>query len=156
MKIKLLFINQTEGGWIGDGLAEYVGRLKRYLPLEIREINSPVRAGKSRDIVLREEGEKILSLLKPSDKLVLLDESGAEYSSVELSVWLNKKMVAMSGDLVMVVGGAYGFSDELASKAVEKISLSRLTFTHQMVRVILVEQLYRAMTILRNEPYHHS
>jgi 23S rRNA (pseudouridine1915-N3)-methyltransferase len=156
MKIKLLFINQTQAGWIGDGLEEYVGRLKRYLPLEIREVNSPMRSGKSKDNVVKEEGEKVLSLLKSTDKLVLLDESGAEMNSVQLSVWLNKKMVAMNGDLVMLVGGAYGFSDEIVDRALEKISLSKLTFTHQMVRIILVEQLYRAMTILRNEPYHHS
>ena len=102
------------------------------------------------------EGGLILKQLQPGDCLVLLDENGREFSSVQFSSYLEKKMQAIPKRLVFAIGGPYGFSDEVYKAAQEKISLSRMTFSHQMVRLIFLEQLYRAFTILNNEPYHHS
>ncbi|MBK7965275.1 MAG: 23S rRNA (pseudouridine(1915)-N(3))-methyltransferase RlmH [Bacteroidetes bacterium] len=156
MKIKTIFINKTLPGWVMEGLSEYKRRLKRYLAVEFIEVvlnSSPKKNAKD---VLDEEKVKILMHIKTSDYLVLLDEKGTEFSSEDFSKWLNKKFVSIQGDLIFVVGGAYGFHDELKERANEQIALSKMTFTHQMVRVVFTEQLYRAMTILKNEPYHHS
>jgi 23S rRNA (pseudouridine1915-N3)-methyltransferase len=156
LKIKTIFINKTLPGWVTEGLSEYKSRLKRYLAIEFIEVVLNSSSKKKAKDVLEEEKLKIFSQIKPGDYLVLLDEKGEEYSSEEFSKWLNKKFVSIQGDLIFVVGGAYGFHDELKVRANELISLSKMTFTHQMVRVVFTEQLYRAMTILKNEPYHHS
>lgn len=103
-----------------------------------------------------EEGNMILKTLQSSDYIVLLDDKGKQYSSVELARFMEKKMHSVPKRLVFVIGGPYGFSSEIYERANEKLSLSKLTFTHQMVRVVFAEQLYRAMTILNNEPYHHE
>ena len=102
------------------------------------------------------EGQLILEQVNNGDVLILLDEQGKEFSSVEFAKWIEKKMIAGIRQLVFVVGGAYGFSEAVYQRADHKISLSRLTFSHQMVRMIFAEQLYRAMTIIKNEPYHHD
>lgn len=156
LKIKLLFINKTEKGWIREGQEEYLNRLKRYISVEVKEIESSAGAKRGKADTVSDESDKILTQLKPGDYLILLDENGKECSSENFAKWLNHKFISIQGDLVFVVGGAYGFSEALKQRASEKISLSQMTFTHQMVRIIFVEQLYRAMTILRNEPYHHS
>lgn len=156
MKIKAIFINKTISGWVSEGLAEYKSRLKRYLAVEFVEVVVNSSSRKNAKDVLEEEKAKIFLQIKASDYLVLLDENGSEFSSEDFSKWLNKKFVSIQGDLIFVVGGAYGFHNELKERANEQISLSKMTFTHQMVRVIFAEQLYRAMTILKNEPYHHS
>ena len=101
------------------------------------------------------EGKSIMQLIKPSDYVVLLDERGSEFRSIEFAKWLQKKQMATKR-LLFIVGGAYGFSNNIYERANEKISLSRMTFSHQMIRLFFVEQLYRAFTILRNEPYHHQ
>ncbi len=139
-----------------EGLTEYKNRLKRYLVVEFIEVVLNSSNKKKPKDVLEEEKVKIFSQIKAGDYLVLLDENGIVYSSEEFSKWLNKKFVSIQGDLIFVVGGAYGFHDELKERSNEQISLSKMTFTHQMVRVVFTEQLYRAMTILKNEPYHHS
>lgn len=156
MKIKILFVNKTVGSWVKEGLAEYKSRLKRYLSVEFIELEMGSSAKRKVQEIVDEESTKILSYVKSSDHLVLLDEKGSNLSSEGFANWLNKKFVSIQGDLIFVVGGAYGFHSDLKERANEQLSLSSMTFTHQMVRVIFAEQLYRAMTILKNEPYHHS
>lgn len=104
----------------------------------------------------KQEGEKLLKWLQPSDYVVLLDDKGKQYSSVEFAGYLEKKSFSAAKRLIFVVGGPYGFSEEVRERANETVSLSKMTFTHQMVRMVFTEQLYRAMTILQNEPYHHE
>ncbi len=156
MKIKILFVNKTVGSWVKEGLSEYKSRLKRYLSVEFIELEMGSSAKRKVQEVVEEESTKILSYVKSGDHLVLLDENGSNLSSEGFANWLNKKFVSIQGDLIFVVGGAYGFHSDLKERANEQLALSSMTFTHQMVRVIFAEQLYRAMTILKNEPYHHS
>jgi 23S rRNA (pseudouridine1915-N3)-methyltransferase len=156
LKIKVLFVNKTVGSWVKEGLTEYKSRLKRYLPVEFIELEISSTTKRKNQEILDEESNKIMSHVKSSDHLILLDENGAHLSSEEFAKWLNKKFISIHGDLIFVVGGAYGFHSELKERANEQLSLSKMTFTHQMVRVIFAEQLYRSMTILKNEPYHHS
>lgn len=156
MKVKILFVNKTIGSWVKEGLTEYKSRLKRYLSVDFIELEISASVKRKMQEILDDESTKILSHVKSNDHLVLLDENGAHLSSEEFAKWLNKKFVSIQGDLIFVVGGAYGFHSNLKERANEQLSLSSMTFTHQMVRVIFAEQLYRAMTILKNEPYHHS
>lgn len=135
---------------------EYTNRLKRYLTIDFAEVEISALSKKKPQDIVEEESAKILSMVKPGDYVVLLDEKGVSFSSEDFSKWLNKKFVSIQGDLFFVIGGAYGFHATLKDRANEKLALSEMTFTHQMVRVIFAEQLYRAMTILKNEPYHHS
>lgn len=156
MKIKVLSVGKTEKGWVLDGLEIYLGRLKKMIPLEWIELEASGIQKRQREDAMMDEANRILRHFKPGDYLVLLDEKGGEFNSVEFSGWMNKKMVTMQGDLIFVIGGAYGFHPLVKDKAKELLALSKMTYTHQMVRVIFAEQLYRAFTILRNEPYHHS
>jgi 23S rRNA (pseudouridine1915-N3)-methyltransferase len=156
LKIKLIQTGKTGESWLREGISVYQKRLQHYLVFESHELVIPSGIKLSSDKQLRLEADKLLSLVKPGDWLVLLDDKGSAYSSNELADWLNKKMVRLQGDLLFAVGGAYGFHETVINRANEKMSLSPMTFTHQMVRLIFTEQLYRAMTILRNEPYHHS
>jgi len=156
LKIKILFVNKTVGSWVKEGLSEYKSRLKRYLSVEFIELEMGSSAKRKVQEVVEEESTKILSYVKSGDHLVLLDENGSNLSSEGFANRLNKKFVSIQGDLIFVVGGAYGFHSDLKERANEQLALSSMTFTHQMVRVIFAEQLYRAMTILKNEPYHHS
>lgn len=156
MKIKLISVNKTADVWIREGCEEYRKRLKKYISFEVLEVESSSSGRKSIPELKAEEARLVKKLLKPGDYLVLLDEQGNQLSSVELAGWLNRRFVSVSSDMVFVIGGPYGFDAELLQRASEKLSLSKMTFTHQMVRLIFLEQLYRAMTILKNEPYHHS
>lgn len=156
MKIKVLSVGKTEKGWVADGLEVYLARLKKVVPFEWLELEASGSQKRNGEEAMLEEGQRILRHFKPGDYLVLLDEKGLEFDSVGFSGWMNKRMVSVQGDLIFVIGGAYGFHREVKEKAREQIALSKMTFTHQMVRVIFAEQLYRAFSILRNEPYHHS
>ncbi|MBN2743341.1 23S rRNA (pseudouridine1915-N3)-methyltransferase [Breznakibacter xylanolyticus] len=157
MKVTLIWIGKTVEPWLQAGIDEYTGRLKHYLPFEIKEIASVKNAKNLDESQLKQkEGELILSALQPGDHLVLLDENGKQPSSREFSTIIDKHQHGMVKRLVFVIGGAYGFSDAVYAAANSKMSLSRMTFSHQMVRVIFTEQLYRAMTILKGEPYHHD
>ena len=157
MKITLLTVGKTDVKWVGDGLELYVSRLVHYVPFQVREIPElkNVSALDKAQIKSR-EGALILKSLRPSDEVVLLDEGGREFRSVDFAAWLEERMSRGSRDLVFVVGGAYGFSPEVYARADSRLSLSKMTFSHQMVRTIFAEQLYRAFTILRGEPYHHE
>lgn len=156
LKIKLINVNRTRDNWISDGVNDYKGRLERYVVFEELVVKVGKHSGHERHKVLQEEAGKILSLIKKDDHLVLLDDIGQSMDSIQFSSWLNKKNISLQGDLVFVIGGAFGFDEQVVKAADEKVSLSKMTFTHQMVRLIFMEQLYRAFTILRNEPYHHG
>lgn len=157
MKIVLAVVGKMAGGYLSKGIEEYSSRLKHYVPFEIQYI-ADARNTKNLSETQQKsaEGKYILSSLDSSDYVVLLDEHGKEYSSIEFSKYIERKMTTVQRRLVFVVGGPYGFSPEVYNRANEKISLSKMTFSHEMIRLIFTEQLYRAMTILRGEPYHHE
>lgn len=157
MKILLLTIGNTDKRYMKEGIEDYVKRLSFYIPFEIRMIpDIKNRSVLSIDVQKEKEGQLIANQVNAGDFVILLDERGTEFSSTEFSGWIEKKMIAGTRQIVFVIGGPYGFSKAVSERADLKISLSRMTFSHQMVRMIFVEQLYRAMTILRNEPYHHE
>ena len=157
MKISLLTVGKTDVKWAREGLDLYVSRLSHYVPFTLEEIPELKNVSAlSRDQIKEKEGELVLKRIKDADELVLLDERGRELRSVELASWLQDRLARGGRDLVFVIGGAYGFSDKVYDRADGKLSLSRLTFSHQMVRTIFAEQLYRAFTIIKGEPYHHE
>ena len=140
-----------------EGIDDYVKRLSYYIPFETKVIpDLKNRSSLSIELQKGKEGQLILNQIIPGDILILLDERGTEFSSIEFSKWLEKKMIAGTRQLVFVIGGPYGFSKTVSERSDFKISLSQLTFSHQMVRMIFLEQVYRAMTIIKNEPYHHE
>ena len=143
--------------WVREGLETYVSRLSHYVPFSLEEIPELRNASAlSREQIREKEGELILRRLKDTDEVILLDEHGREYRSVEWAAFLGEKLSRSSRDLVFVVGGAYGFSRKVYDRAASRLSLSKMTFSHQMVRTIFAEQLYRAFTIIKGEPYHHE
>lgn len=157
MKICLLVIGKTDATYIREGIGEYEKRLKRYLPFEMKVLPDIKNAKSLTESLQKEkEGELILEQLQPTDWVVVLDEKGKHHTSMEFSSYLSQKMLGGIKRLVFVVGGPYGFADSVYQRANEKIALSKMTFSHQMVRLIFVEQIYRAMTILKGEPYHHE
>jgi 23S rRNA (pseudouridine1915-N3)-methyltransferase len=156
MNIKLLAIGKTDHKALQQLISEYESRLKHYIKFELEIIPDLKNVKNLSEAQQKEkEGELILKKLNATDILVLLDENGKQFSSVEFSGYLQKKMNSGIKQLVFVIGGPYGFSEDIYKKAQGKISLSKMTFSHQMVRLFVVEQVYRAFTILKNEPYHH-
>ena len=157
MKIVLLVVGRTDTGYWNDALIDYTERLKRYIPFEVSVIRD-VKKDKNRSEAQQKEleGLSIIKSLQAGDYCVLLDERGKAYTSKQFALFLDAKIQLSPKRLVFVIGGAYGFSDAVLARSSELLSLSRMTFSHQMVRPIFVEQLYRAMTILRGEPYHHD
>lgn len=157
MKIKVVCIGKTGKKFLVDGEREYLDRLKHYAKVEKVELPDIKNARKlSRDQVKLEEGKALLKTIDTGDQVYLLDEKGKQYSSELFSEFLQKRFNQGGKCLIFVIGGAYGFSDELYKRAQGKLSLSAMTFSHQMIRMIFFEQLYRAMTIQKGEPYHHS
>lgn len=157
MKITLLTVGKTDKDWVKQGLDIYVSRLKHYIPFVMTEIPELKNVSSlSTEQIKTKEGELILKNVKPNDDVILLDERGKQYTSVELAKVLQDKISYIGKDITFVIGGAYGFSQEVYSRANSKISLSKMTFSHQMVRAIVAEQIYRAFTIIRGEPYHHE
>lgn len=156
MRIKLLVVGKTTDSRIVSLIDDYQNRLRHYVPFSL-EVLPELRNAKSLSEEQQKtvEGEMILKTVSAAEEMILLDEHGKEFRSVEFSEYLQKKMSA-GRDIVFVVGGPYGFSEAVYQRANGKISLSKMTFSHQMVRLFFVEQLYRAMTILRHEPYHHE
>ena len=157
MKATLIVVGKTTDKRLDSLIDDYASRLKHYLPFSA-EVVPELKNARALTVEQQKEREAdmLLSRLDKSDHVVLLDEGGREMRSVEFAAYLEKMQVRLSGRLVFVVGGPYGFSSRIYARAAEKISLSRLTFSHQMIRLLFVEQLYRAMTILRGEPYHHE
>lgn len=157
MDIVLLTVGKTTISFVNEAIVEYEKRLKRYVPFSIVSIPD-IKNTKSltEEKQKQAEGEQILQRLSTSDFVVLLDERGKEFTSMEFADYLQKQMSAGRKRTVFVVGGPYGFSREVYERADGKVSLSRMTFNHEMVRAFFTEQVYRAMTILRGEPYHHQ
>jgi 23S rRNA (pseudouridine1915-N3)-methyltransferase len=157
MKIVLAVVGKMAGGYLSKGIEDYTSRLKHYVPFEIQYIADAKNTKKlTQEQQKTVEGSNILTAIDNSDYVVLLDERGKQYTSMDFAKYIEKKMSTLQRRLVFVVGGPYGFSPEVYARANEKISLSSMTFSHEMIRLIFTEQLYRAMTILRNEPYHHE
>lgn len=157
MKITLLTVGKTDRDWVRQGLDIYVSRLKHYIPFTLTEIPELKNVSAlSKDQIKVKEGELILKNVRATDDLILLDEHGKEYSSTQLAKILQDKISYECKDIVFVIGGAYGFSEAVYARANSKLSLSKMTFSHQMVRTIFAEQLYRAFTIMKGEPYHHE
>lgn len=157
MKIILVVVGKTDSAWLHQGLDVYLKRLKHYVPFEIRVVpdlkntrNLPVAVQKEK------EGQSLLTVINDKRDIFLLDEQGVQHSSRELAAFLERKMLSGCKELVFIIGGPFGFSEELENRASGKISLSRMTFSHQMVRLLFAEQLYRAFTILKGESYHND
>jgi 23S rRNA (pseudouridine1915-N3)-methyltransferase len=157
MNIKLLAIGKTDNKNLQVLMDEYAKRLSFYIKFEI-EIIPDIKNAKnlSESQQKEKEGELILAKITPTDQLILLDENGKQFASIDFAAELQKKMNSGIKTLVFVIGGPYGFSETVYNKAVGKISLSKMTFSHQMVRLFFIEQLYRGFTILKGEPYHHN
>ena len=157
MKILLILVGKTVTSPLIELFNDYEGRLKHYAPFTT-EVIPDIRNAKnlSENEIKEKEGELILKTIQNGDTVVLLDDKGQTFSSREFSAWLERKQTGVSKRLTFVIGGAYGFSKAVYNRANEQLSLSKMTFSHQLVRVIFAEQLYRAFTILNNEPYHHE
>ena len=156
VKLILLTVGKTDVSWVREGLQLYVGRLQHYVKFDLREI--PELKGTSalsEELIRQKEGAMILKEAGNAE-IILLDERGNQYRSLEFASWLQDRLNRGGRDICFVIGGAYGFSREVYEKASGKVSLSKMTFSHQMVRTIFAEQLYRAFTIIKGEPYHHE
>lgn len=157
MKIALLQVGKTSEQYILDGVEVYTNRIRKYIPFEIVTLpdirntrNMPVQEQKEK------EGEKIVRFCANEDFMALLDEKGKEHSTIEFSAWLEKVFMLPKKRLVFVIGGPWGVSDEVIRRADARLSLSRLTFSHQVVRLLFLEQLYRVMSVIKGDPYHHE
>ena len=157
MKISLLTVGKTDKKWVKDGIDIYMSRLKHYISFSLIEIPELKNvASLSKEQIKEKEAELILKNLRADDDLILLDERGQFMGSIEFSKFINNKITFNNKNIVFLIGGAYGFSESIYNRAGGKISLSKMTFSHQMVRVIFIEQLYRAFSIIKGEPYHHE
>ena len=157
MKGVLIVVGKTTDKRFEAITQEYIERIRHYIPFTVEVIPELKNTkGLSQDEQKKREGELIQKNLQPGDYVVLLDEHGSERSSMDFASWMQKKMASGPKRLVFIVGGPYGFSDAIHQKGNEEISLSRMTLSHQMIRMFFVEQIYRAMTILNGEPYHHE
>lgn len=157
MKIVLMVVGKTSTNYLKVGIEEYVRRLSHYVAFDIQYLGDFKNAKSATENQQKTaEGRTILSSINAADHVILLDENGQEMTSVAWSQYLQRKMSSGVRRLVFVVGGPYGFSEEVYARANGKLSLSQMTFSHEMVRLIFVEQLYRAFTILNHEPYHHQ
>ncbi len=156
MKIEFWAIGKTERGWVEDGAAVYASRLKKYGAFEAVVLPDVREKSLEPELLKRREGEAILKRLEPTDFLVLLDERGAEFSSRAFAEWIEKLQISGPKRLIFLVGGAFGFSAEVYSRANFQLSLSKMTMPHQMIRIVFLEQLFRAFSILKNEPYHND
>ena len=152
MKLKVLWVGKSRDPWVKDAIEEYAGRIRRYCPLELVDVRD--EKGAEAEEMRRRECERLEKLIPPQAMLVLLDETGEQMTSPGLAAFIGKQRDSGIGEIVFVIGGAYGFSEEFRKRG-RLLSLSRMTFTHQMVRAFLLEQVYRAFTILNGEPYHH-
>ncbi|MDD7342596.1 MAG: 23S rRNA (pseudouridine(1915)-N(3))-methyltransferase RlmH [Bacteroidales bacterium] len=157
MKIVLAVVGKTTNGYLRQGIDEYTSRLSHYIPFSIEYIDDVKNTRNlSEQQQKTAEGKSILAMLDKGDYVVLLDEHGKEFTSVQFSKYIEKRMASGARRMVLVVGGPYGFSQDVYDRANELLSLSKMTFPHEMIRLIFTEQLYRAMTIINHEPYHHE
>jgi 23S rRNA (pseudouridine1915-N3)-methyltransferase len=157
MKLVLLQTGKTDEAYIRDAVAVYEKRIIKYSRFEIVTLSDVRNAKNMPASVLKEkEGEQMLDTLRPDDMVVLLDDKGKEYTTLQFSSFLSEKMMSSKKRIVFVIGGAWGFDDKVYARADHKMSLSKLTFSHQLVRLLFAEQLYRALTIIAGDPYHHE
>lgn len=157
MKVTFITVGKTEDAYLKEGIDKYVKRLKHYTKLEIIDLPELKNTkALTEEQQKTKEAELILKKVTPQDHLILLDEAGQEFTSVQFANYLNKRAISSVANMVFVVGGPYGFDQSVYQRANDKLSLSRMTFSHQMVRLFFVEQLYRAYTIIKGEPYHHQ
>jgi 23S rRNA (pseudouridine1915-N3)-methyltransferase len=157
MKITFITVGKTEDAYLKEGIEKYVKRLKHYTRLTIVEVDELKNTkALTREQQKAKEAELILKKILPLDHMILLDENGMELSSTQFAAFIDKKALGSISNMVFVVGGPYGFDQSVYERANDKLSLSAMTFSHQMVRLFFVEQLYRAFTILKGEPYHHE
>ena len=157
MKITFITVGKTEEAYLKDGIDKYVKRLKHYTKLVIVEIDELKNTkALTQEQQKAKEAELILKKISPLDHVVLLDEKGLELTSTQFAAFINKKNIGSIASMVFVVGGPYGFDQSVYTRANDKLSLSAMTFSHQMVRLFFMEQLYRAFTIIKGEPYHHD
>ena len=152
MKLRVLWVGKSREAWVKEALTDYADRIRRYSLLELCEVRD--EKGTEAEEMRRRECERLEKRIPPGATLILLDERGEHMDSPGLAAFIGKQRDAGSSDLIFVTGGAYGFSEEFRSRG-KLLALSRMTFTHQMVRIFLLEQIYRAFTILNGEPYHH-
>lgn len=157
MKIAIIAVGKTSTDYVARGVDEFIKRSNRYINVELSVIPD-IKTSKAltEESQKQQEGKAILAVMQPGDIVILLDERGKELTSREFSALIERRMVQGIKRLVFVIGGPYGFSKEVYDRADSKLSLSRMTFTHEMVRLFFTEQIYRAMTIMRGEPYHHD
>lgn len=157
MKIELWFVGKTSKAYLKDGNAIFEKRIRRYINFKTHVIPDLKNTKTLRPAQIKhKEGEQILSKINPSDFLVLLDERGKSFSSLEFSKFINRQLQQTYPKIIFLIGGAFGFSEAIYQRANTKLSLSNLTFSHQMARLFFLEQLYRAFSILNNEPYHNE
>jgi len=157
MKIIFLTVGKTEDAYLKEGIDKYVKRLKHYTKLELVDLNELKNTkALTPDQQKAKEAEMILKRILPTDHVVLLDENGTEFTSQQFATYINKRAISSSANIIFVVGGPYGFDQSVYQRANDKLSFSRMTFSHQMIRLFFAEQLYRAFTIIKGEPYHHQ
>lgn len=156
IRFRVLCVGRTESGFVRDGLDHYLRRLRPLLPLEWEEVRAASHSGRGKETVTAAEGLALLKQVGANDRVILLDEGGKSMTSPGLAEWVHRVRQLPIASAVLVVGGPYGVSKEVRARADEKLSLSPMTMPHQLVRVILAEQLYRAATILAGQPYHHA
>ncbi len=157
MRVLLIVVGKTDRQWLSDGISQYADRLTHFCQFEIQVIPD-IRNTRSMEPQVQKvrEGEQILKFIQTSDDVYLLDDKGREMTSPDMARWLEKRLSQSSKRLVFIIGGPYGFSQDVYDRVPGRLSLSKMTFSHQMVRLIFVEQLYRAFSILNNLPYHHE
>ena len=156
MRITLITVGKTVVPWVKEGLDDYAARLKHYIPFEIKEIPELKGTSALTEAQIKEKEGALILKAAGNSEIILLDEHGKQFRSIEFAEDLRRKLSHASKDISFVIGGAYGFSPEVYAAANGKISLSPMTFNHQMVRTVFAEQLYRAFTIIKGEPYHHE
>lgn len=156
MKIKLLVVGKTSESFLAPLISDYHKRINRFVNFEIIEINN-INIKKANSLeIQKKEGIKILEKVDKKDQMFILDEKGKSYNSIDFSKFIENRMVNSSKNIIFIIGGAYGFSENIYSRSSSLISLSKMTFSHQIIRLFMVEQLYRALTIINNHPYHNQ
>lgn len=156
MRILLLQVGKTNTDYLKKGIYDYIKRIERYISFSVKTLQeSKAQKSTNTEKLKNTEADRILKEVKPGDLVILLDEHGKNYTSIEFAEFLEKEFIKSNKRLVFIIGGAYGFSKKVYDKANLKIALSKMTFSHQMARLLFVEQLYRAFTIIKGEPYHH-
>ncbi|MEP7168091.1 MAG: 23S rRNA (pseudouridine(1915)-N(3))-methyltransferase RlmH [Bacteroidota bacterium] len=158
MKIKLIFIGKTTFPYITEGVSIFEKRLAHYAPFEIITVEVSKKNASSKNVMMlkQNEADLILKIITANDHVVLLDEKGKEFNSIQFAGAIQKLMTSLQSNIIFVIGGAYGFDEKMYKRANLLLSLSKMTCSHQLIRLFFIEQLYRAMTIIRNEPYHHG